>query len=167
MGTTDHHQKERVGGRRLPTFLSYVAAACVGALLLPVAVRASGNLITIVGPGSNNQANGVKVQNGALKVGDGQGPVTIDGQVRSAGTTKYLGSFAETTTIDTRIYRAVRVKFEGDADFAVYCVEGGDEILLQTFVSGEGAALDVPCRALKLEATNIFLPPRMSAWGRT
>ncbi len=42
---------------------------CVAAVLYPLGATAASNLITIVGPGSDKQSSGVKVDQGRLRVG--------------------------------------------------------------------------------------------------
>ena len=62
------------------TILTAVTVASVMALLLPVGAQAAGQLMTIVDADSNAK---VQVEDGKLRVGDGNGAMTVDGAVAS------------------------------------------------------------------------------------
>ncbi len=60
-----------------------VALVALALFLVPAGVRAASSLVTIAGPGGVGKAH---VAHGKLLVGDGRGPLTIDGHVNvSAG----------------------------------------------------------------------------------
>jgi hypothetical protein len=70
--------------RRTPTirqFVMVVAAVTLFALLLPVGAKAAGQLVTLTDSTTSSKA---RVDSGKLRVGDGSGPLTIDGQVATA-----------------------------------------------------------------------------------
>jgi len=69
--------------RRTPTFRQFamaMAAVTWFAVLLPVGATAAGQLVTIVDEDSSSTA---QVDDGFLRVGDGTGPLTVDGTVAS------------------------------------------------------------------------------------
>jgi hypothetical protein len=62
----------------------FVAGMLAASVLMPQAVHAASSVFTIVGPGITDQAKGAKVSGGSLRVGDGAGPLTVDGTVSAA-----------------------------------------------------------------------------------
>ena len=64
----------------LRTALVVLATASVTSVLLPVEAQAAGQLMTIVDPSSDSKA---RVDAGRLRVGDGLGPLSVDGSVSS------------------------------------------------------------------------------------
>ena len=69
--------------RRTPTirqFILIMTALTWFALLLPVGARATGQLVTLVDPSTSSKA---RVDAGKLRVGDGSGPLSVDGRVGS------------------------------------------------------------------------------------
>jgi hypothetical protein len=67
--------------RRTPTirqFVMVVVAVTLLAMLLPVGAKAAGQLVTLTDSTTLSKA---RVDSGKLRVGDGSGPLTIDGQV--------------------------------------------------------------------------------------
>jgi len=58
----------------------FVVALLVAMVFAPAAARAAGNLVSIVDPSTGARAH---VSNGQLEVGDGNGPLTINGNVKA------------------------------------------------------------------------------------
>lgn len=67
---------QRFTGKQITTIVLAVAAAVV---LMPVAVYAAATVVNVADPATGNKA---RVFNGKLSVGDGVGPVSVDGTVR-------------------------------------------------------------------------------------
>jgi len=173
--------------------ISLLVAALIGGMLAPVAVKASKNLITIVGPGSSKQSSGVKVNNGKLSVGDGKGPMTVDGSVKvpdgvavngpvsiaepvtvdgavnaaTADTTAYIGFLETGDPFSTAGYSQVRIAIGGDTDYTIWCVEDGvDVVALALGGAPAQFTFDVPCRTMRVQFRNVFLGQHAFVWGR-
>src|SRR5689334_2540836 len=68
-------QRERFSGRQITVV---IAAVCATVVAMPVAVYAAASVVNIGDPYSGSRA---RVFSGKLQVGDGLGPVTVDGIV--------------------------------------------------------------------------------------
>ena len=67
-------------GQNLRTIVLVTVSVLLGALLAPVAATATSSLVTLFDPRSDSRA---RIDNGDLRIGDGNGPVTVDGSVHS------------------------------------------------------------------------------------
>ena len=64
----------------LRTIALVAAGVLLGGLLAPVTAAATTSLVTLFDPRSDSRA---RIDDGELRIGDGSGPLTVDGSVRS------------------------------------------------------------------------------------
>jgi hypothetical protein len=153
--------------RMLAWSLSLLVAAVAGAVILPVAVEAAADVITIVGPGSNKQSSGVRVVDGKLNVGDGKGPVTVDGKVNEApAKTEFIGAFEGGGVFPTAKYSTLRIHLGGDASYTLTCIEGSVTYPIESGSTPARILLDVPCTKLQIAFQNVFIAAEAAVWGR-
>jgi hypothetical protein len=67
--------------------VTVLLAVAVVVLLIPAGVHAAGTLVSIVDGNGTSKAN---VDNGKLRIGDGNGALTVDGRIREFGTPVHL-----------------------------------------------------------------------------
>jgi hypothetical protein len=66
------------GGGSVRQSVALVAALLIGMMFAPVAARAAGTLVSIVDPSTGAKAH---VTDGKLQIGDGSGPLTVNGNL--------------------------------------------------------------------------------------
>ena len=78
--------------------LVLVLVICATIVLTPATVVAAGSLMTLVDPSTGSKA---RVDAGRLRVGDGSGPLTVDGAVRAVPQLPATPVFLEGSAADT------------------------------------------------------------------